>query len=61
MIRYKWFQHDGERTPETDAAAEALARHTMADAWPGIQDVALQWTKHNQTWLLFASGRTEEP
>lgn len=54
------FQHDGQRSPETDRIAEELARCAVLDQWPDAQQIELTWVHHNQpdTWLVFAIGRT---
>jgi hypothetical protein len=58
----KLFQHDGDRTPETDEMAEELAAHALRNAHPAVQDITFHWVRHNQPdcWLLFVSGTTEE-
>lgn len=56
------FKHVGSRSLETDAAAEAYARHVVEHAaapYLGDRvDVTLTWVHHNQpdVWLLFATG-----
>lgn len=54
----KLFQHTGPRSAETDEVAEAAARHALADAHPGIQNIECTWVHHNipDVWLLFVTG-----
>jgi len=56
---HKMFQHIGERTTVTDSAAEAIAVHTLLEAYPNATDIKLEWIHHNQPdyWLLFVTGK----